>query len=107
TLRPIFGRSPRVRRSNTFSALVCLFSVFLFFSCSGDPRDLHSFPTRRSSDLEKFEEFLAVARLAGKDGAYAFEPAADAPMGGVIAVTTRRVVVCHVTSDFLVRVRIA
>src|SRR5687768_17985130 len=22
-----------------------------FFSCSGDPRDLHSFPTRRSSDL--------------------------------------------------------
>src|SRR5438034_10489699 len=22
-----------------------------FFYCSGDPRDLHSFPTRRSSDL--------------------------------------------------------
>src|SRR5438445_2958917 len=24
---------------------------FVFFSRSGDPRDLHSFPTRRSSDL--------------------------------------------------------
>src|SRR5690348_18100772 len=23
-----------------------------FFSCSGDPRHLHSFPTRRSSDLQ-------------------------------------------------------
>src|SRR5687768_17633795 len=28
--------------------------MFLFFfSCSGDHRDLHSFPTRRSSDLVK------------------------------------------------------
>src|SRR5437868_7263929 len=27
-----------------------LFLLF-FFYCSGDPRDLHSFPTRRSSDL--------------------------------------------------------
>src|SRR5437868_11126681 len=26
-------------------------SVLLFFCCSGPPRDLHSFPTRRSSDL--------------------------------------------------------
>src|SRR5690348_18109762 len=26
-------------------------SVFFFFSSSGDLRDLHSFPTRRSSDL--------------------------------------------------------
>src|SRR5437868_10657889 len=26
-------------------------SSFFFFSCSGAPRDLHSFPTRRSSDL--------------------------------------------------------
>src|SRR5437867_9416254 len=28
-----------------------LFISFFFFSCSGDHRDLHSFPTRRSSDL--------------------------------------------------------
>src|SRR5690349_23800862 len=26
---------------------------FFFFSCSGDHRDLHSFPTRRSSDLAR------------------------------------------------------
>src|SRR5438067_9017624 len=26
-------------------------SASFFFSCSADPRDLHSFPTRRSSDL--------------------------------------------------------
>src|SRR5438067_3645238 len=25
--------------------------IYLFFYCSGDHRDLHSFPTRRSSDL--------------------------------------------------------
>src|SRR5699024_12694205 len=29
--------------------LACLFLVFLY--CSGDPLELHSFPTRRSSDL--------------------------------------------------------
>src|SRR5690348_18325099 len=29
------------------SSLSCVF----FFQCSGDPRALHSFPTRRSSDL--------------------------------------------------------
>src|SRR5207302_9281993 len=26
--------------------------LFFFFHCSGAPRDLHSFPTRRSSDLQ-------------------------------------------------------
>src|SRR5438045_9754381 len=29
----------------------CLASWLSFCSCSGHPRDLHSFPTRRSSDL--------------------------------------------------------
>src|SRR5438874_9712781 len=28
-----------------------VFPVFFFFLCYGDHRDLHSFPTRRSSDL--------------------------------------------------------
>src|SRR5690349_24194827 len=28
-----------------------VFFFLLFFQCYGDPRDLHSFPTRRSSDL--------------------------------------------------------
>src|SRR5690349_24057100 len=32
------------------AARVCCLVVF-FFSCCGDHRDLHSFPTRRSSDL--------------------------------------------------------
>src|SRR5699024_12809045 len=30
----------------------CLFFILSSFYCSGDHRDLHSFPTRRSSDLE-------------------------------------------------------
>src|SRR5438093_5893802 len=30
---------------------VCSLSMFFFFECSGPHRDLHSFPTRRSSDL--------------------------------------------------------
>src|SRR5438876_4921214 len=29
-------------------------SFLFFFYCYGDHRDLHSFPTRRSSDLSKF-----------------------------------------------------
>src|SRR5438552_101450 len=35
--------------------------VFFFFSCSGDHRDLHSFPTRRSSDLVLLERLRDVA----------------------------------------------
>src|SRR5688500_20165582 len=33
-------------------------SRYFFFSCSGDPRDLHSFPTRRSSDLDALVKAL-------------------------------------------------
>src|SRR5437016_13001496 len=29
-----------------------IYMILFFVYCSGDPRDLHSFPTRRSSDLE-------------------------------------------------------
>src|SRR5437773_9631612 len=33
-------------------------SFYFFFYCSGAPRDLHSFPTRRSSDLsERVKEY--------------------------------------------------
>src|SRR5205809_6914356 len=32
--------------------LLTSFIIHFFFYCSGDHRDLHSFPTRRSSDLE-------------------------------------------------------
>src|SRR5437763_17174976 len=36
-----------------FSAVPRFFIFFFFFYCSGAHRDLHSFPTRRSSDLFK------------------------------------------------------
>src|SRR5690242_21050392 len=37
--------------------------IFFFFSCSGDHRDLHSFPTRRSSDLSSALLSLANIQL--------------------------------------------
>src|SRR5207244_11062652 len=43
-----------------FSSRV-LFAVFFFYS-SGAPRDLHSFPTRRSSDLVQEINRLPVGR---------------------------------------------
>src|SRR5437868_13424226 len=39
---------------NMFSGsrpMICSYYYFFFFYCSGAHRDLHSFPTRRSSDL--------------------------------------------------------
>src|SRR6266516_1715910 len=33
------------------SSILALMFLFFFFYCSGAHRDLHSFPTRRSSDL--------------------------------------------------------
>src|SRR5207253_4438489 len=36
-----------------YSSITTLPYSFFFFYSYGDPRDLHSFPTRRSSDLEK------------------------------------------------------
>src|SRR5205823_15102789 len=44
------SRRPPARRSSIASFVV---SVDFFFSSYGDPRDLHSFPTRRSSDLDQ------------------------------------------------------
>src|SRR5437867_5796775 len=45
------------RISSSFSST----SLF-FFSCSGDLRDLHSFPTRRSSDLLCTHWWISPAR---------------------------------------------
>src|SRR5438445_6655813 len=42
--------------------LVLSISLFFFFSCTVDHRDLHSFPTRRSSDL--FLLLIACANVA-------------------------------------------
>src|SRR5947208_14159244 len=41
-------------------AVLFLYVYVCFFHCYGDHRDLHSFPTRRSSDL--------ITRLAGELG---------------------------------------
>src|SRR5581483_422737 len=38
---------------------VTTMASFFFFYWYGDPRDLHSFPTRRSSDVETLAERLA------------------------------------------------
>src|SRR5438045_9061745 len=46
------------------SVITCvLLFLFLFFYCYGDHRDLHSFPTRRSSDLGTAGDGLASKLL--------------------------------------------
>src|SRR5207248_9381826 len=46
------------------------FLSFFFFYCYGDHRDLHSFPTRRSSDLQRSGASRALGRrqMAGLRG---------------------------------------
>src|SRR5207253_10813682 len=39
-----------------------LFSSPFFFSCYHPPLELHSFPTRRSSDLEKFSSMSSCSK---------------------------------------------
>src|SRR5438552_10970266 len=41
--------------------------LLFFFYCYGDPRDLHSFPTRRSSDLHARRLAQDIARLVRRD----------------------------------------
>src|SRR5206468_11577010 len=51
----------RPLRGHFFRLVVSSFApLFFFFYCYGDHRDLHSFPTRRSSDLP------AAPRRAGR-----------------------------------------
>src|SRR5690606_38108802 len=38
-----------------------LFPFFFLFSCSANPRPLHSFPTRRSSDLDMFGKLMSIS----------------------------------------------
>src|SRR5207248_7291732 len=52
-----------------------IWCVFFFFYCSGDHRDLHSFPTRRSSDLHAIvamraqePDLIVAARLGNAGG---------------------------------------
>src|SRR5436190_5556436 len=47
--------------------LHCSFSVSFFFYCYGDHRDLHSFPTRRSSDLARGSRGETTASARSRD----------------------------------------
>src|SRR5206468_13005281 len=60
---------------------------FFFFPCYGHPRDLHSFPTRRSSDLKVDEVWTLSPGEAGE-----LEPALD-PASPLLAspVDARRI----------------
>src|SRR5207253_7093315 len=49
--------------------LLLYLSLFCFFYCSADHRDLHSFPTRRSSDLERPAQRVGVPALEPRDRA--------------------------------------
>src|SRR5439155_22585716 len=41
--------------------------IFFFFYCYGDHRDLHSFPTRRSSDLSRTEAMRSIHEVGLDD----------------------------------------
>src|SRR5437870_12389639 len=45
---------------NLYSTIIDLISLFFFFQCYGDHQDLHSFPTRRSSDLASYREIIKL-----------------------------------------------
>src|SRR6516162_9414392 len=48
--------------ASSIATSVMVISLSFFFYCSGDHRDLHSFPTRRSSDLPDLVETLKGTR---------------------------------------------
>src|SRR5438874_9947979 len=52
------------------NVLSILITYFFFFQCYGDHQDLHSFPTRRSSDLPQGLHLLQrIAQVPGDDAA--------------------------------------
>src|SRR5438876_4099824 len=57
-----------------------ILSFLLFFYCSAAPRDLHSFPTRRSSDLFRGDHRIAlqVARFGERIGLELLDAERDA-----------------------------
>src|SRR5690606_41696729 len=73
------------------SSFVSLVSSFFFFQSSGDHRDLHSFPTRRSSDLRGLETDDAAGVdaqcFAGREGAF-HQGAAGVHEGPAVALET-------------------
>src|SRR5690606_41853634 len=53
-------------KSYFISCVSTLIFILFFFSLYGDHRDLHSFPTRRSSDLREQGELLAAKDRSGR-----------------------------------------
>src|SRR5689334_25342712 len=53
------------------------FSYFFFLYCYGDHRDLHSFPTRRSSDLEGRRQVRALLEPHHAGGVGGLRPHRD------------------------------
>src|SRR5688572_32372875 len=76
---------------------------FFFRSCSGDHRDLHSFPTRRSSDLTCYDSFSGIANggcvVEGTSTGGA-AGAATGPAAGGSSVTTTYTVSANTNSAF-------
>src|SRR5690349_24256572 len=73
----------KVGGSNALMASIVVDLPVLFSrKCYGDPRDLHSFPTRRSSDLAEIEKWVATAKAKMKD--------ASAPIIAALACTDRK-----------------
>src|SRR6266536_5461554 len=89
SFRPVFGRSRSCAFLYTGAYLrlmfICTtatpFFSFFFFSWSGDPRDLHSFPTRRSSDLSA--AVPAQGAVGGEGAVNPGAPLARAGRGGL------------------------
>src|SRR5580700_8258967 len=70
--------------------------LFFFFLCSGDHRDLHSFPTRRSSDLPALPVALvATALLDAGDAALSASSRAVRSEEHTSELQSRRDLVCR------------
>src|SRR5690349_24128505 len=52
-------------------------TLLFFFSCYGDRRDLHSFPTRRSSDLRLSHILLGITQWRRRGAAGGVDCASD------------------------------
>src|SRR5438132_6312928 len=72
--------------------------IFFFFSRSGDHRDLHSFPTRRSSDLTVREVGSKEGLFVGPEGAACFAALKSLRRTGKIDIG-ERIVIFNTGSD--------
>src|SRR5205814_10169086 len=70
----------------TESSVILHLHLF-FFQCSADHRDLHSFPTRRSSDLEKeFHRLVGLRDSRGAVEGYASRLYVDLLCGHIVSI---------------------